>query len=97
MWSGELGRSASGRSMFMIADAYTAGTSYQVTGYLMASHYGFYFDSSGGRMMTSYTYFDTSQSLAVDSTVTYYWFLGTISAGSDSAYYQRLQVMEVAG
>ena len=47
--------------------------------------------------MTSYSYHDKSQTLLIGGSVTYYIFLGAVSAGTDQANFQELQIMEIAG
>jgi len=97
-WSAEHYRSGNGRSQWLLADAYTAGeNNYNETRYLMYSHYGLSHTASAFNQITSFSYYDTSQSLSVGGTVTYYTFLGIIGSGTeDGATNQRFQVMEIA-
>ena len=96
-WNAQYGRSASGRSQFLMADSYSAGTSnYSAGNYLFYDHYGWYYDSTGGKGMTSYSYYDNSQSISAAGSITYYVFLGTVSAGTDYAGNQEIMVSEIA-
>lgn len=97
-WSAEHARNGSGRSQYMITDAYTAGrNNYVDQDFLFYSHYGLRHYDTAFNQITSYSYYDNSQSLAVGASVTYYFFLGVIGAGtSDQANFQRIQVMEIA-
>jgi len=96
-WSAEWGRSVTGRSQFLLADSYTAGVSNIGTAnYLFYSHYGNYHAGGGFRMLTSYSYYDESQTIAQGSSITYYIFGGPIDVATDTASHQRLQVMEVS-
>jgi hypothetical protein len=97
-WNAEYGRNVSGRSQWAIGDTWTSGvSSYTPTLlYFFYSHYGWYF-STNGDMMTSYSYHDKSQTLLIGGSVTYYIFLGAVSAGTDQANFQELQIMEIAG
>lgn len=96
-WNAEHARSVAGRSQFLMADSYTAGTSNYSTGnYFFVTHYGWYHSAGGGNFMTSYSYHDKSKTLAAGASVTFYVFLGPIGSATDQAYQQEIQVQEIA-
>ena len=96
-WSAVHGRSGNGRSQVLFAKAYTAGqNNYANSNYLFYDHYGLYHEATNWKGATSYSYYDNGSSLAVGASQTYYVFLGRISAGTDEANNQRLQIMEIA-
>ena len=95
-WNAEYGRSTSGRSQWAIGTTYTAGQSSYSSGYFFYSHYGWYFSSTSGTFMTSYSYHDKSQTLAVGGSITYYIWLGVIGSATDTAEHQEIQVQEIA-
>jgi len=96
-WSAEWGRDASGRSQFLLSDSYSAGVNnYSAGNHLFYSHFGNYHAGGGFKMLTSYSYYDESKTLGVGASVTYYIFGGPIGSATDTAYHQRLQVMEIA-
>jgi len=96
-WNAEYGRSTSGRSQWAIGDTWTSGvSSYSPLIYFFYSHYGWYW-SANGDIMTSYSYHDKSPGRTVGEEITYYIFLGVIGSGTDTANFQQLQIMEIAG
>jgi len=96
-WNAEHTRSVAGRSQFLMADSYTAGTSNYSTGnYFFYSHYGWYHSAGGGNFITSYSYHDKSQTLAAGASITFYVFLGPVGSATDQASHQEIQVQEIS-
>ena len=98
-WSAVHGRTGNGRSQFMMAKSYSAGSNNYADGnYLFYDHYGLYIQTATNiKNTTSYSYYDSSSTLAIGATQTFYVFLGGIgSSFTDEANNQRMQVMEIA-
>jgi hypothetical protein len=83
------------RSQIALADAYTAG-SYSSSNNIYFSHYGLY-NATGGDHYTPGAYrVDDPRDLASGATRTYYWFGGSIGAGTQQYWNLNMSITEVA-
>jgi len=83
------------RSQIALADTYTAG-SYSLGLNLYYSHYGLY-NSTGGNTYHGLSYrIDDPRNLAAGATRTYYWFGGSIGAGTQQYWNLNMSITEGA-
>ena len=78
-----------------MADTYTAG-SYSTSNNLYYSHYGLYNNTGGDHYNPGAYRVDDPRALAAGATRTYYWFGGSISAGTQQYWNLNMSITEVA-